>query len=142
MLTLLRVIIWPTKLGVKSGYRVGRLIGFRRLAVFGAGVAVGLMVAPVTGRELRGRIGTLVADQRARGPKGDLAERVRNDLARSPRTWHLPQPEVEVVGDRAVLRGHVPHEAGRADLERTASAVAGVADVDNQVGISGTNGHG
>ena len=49
-------------------------------------------------------------------------------------------PVVEVVGHTAVLRGQVPHEAGRADLERTAAAVAGVAEVHNQVVV--TNGSG
>jgi hypothetical protein len=38
-----------------------------------------------------------------------------------------------VVGHTAVLRGQVPHEVGRLDLERTAAAVSGVAGVDNQV---------
>jgi hypothetical protein len=49
---------------------------------------------------------------------------------------------VEVVGHTAVLRGQVPHEAGRTDLERTAGAVAGVAGVDNQVVIANGSGTG
>jgi osmotically-inducible protein OsmY len=143
--TLLRLIFLPakvgvgsTKLGVKAGYRAGRLLGYRRLFVFGVGVAVGLLVAPMAGRELRARIQTLVEERR--GGVGDLADRVRYELSHSPRTWHLPQPDVEVVGGRAILRGEVPHEVGRSDLERTAAAVAGVIEVDNQVGVSGTNG--
>ncbi len=144
MFTLLRLIFLPakvgvgsTKLGVKAGYRAGRLLGYRRLVVFGAGVAVGLLVAPTTGPELRARIQKMVDERRG---IGDLAERVRYELSHSPRTWHLPQPDVEVVGGRAILRGEVPHEVGRTDLERTAAAVAGVIEVDNQVGVSGTNG--
>jgi hypothetical protein len=39
-----------------------------------------------------------------------------------------------------VLEGEVPHETGRADLERTAAAVAGVVSVDNRLSVSGTNG--
>jgi hypothetical protein len=143
--TLVRLIFLPakvgvgtTKLGVKAGYRAGRLVGYRRLFVFGAGVAVGLLVAPMAGRELRARIQKLIEEQR--GGVGDLAERVRYELSHSPRTWHLPQPDVEVVGGRAILRGEVPHEVGRTDLERTAAAVAGVIEVDNQVGVSGGNG--
>ena len=72
---------------------------------------------------------------------GDLAERIRFELSHSPRTWHLPQPDVEVIGGTAILRGEVPHEVGRADLERTAAAVAGVVHVENQVDVAGTNGH-
>jgi hypothetical protein len=143
--TLIRLLFLPakvgvgsTKLGMKAGYRTGRLLGYRRLFVFGAGVALGLLIAPTPGRELRAKLQGML-DERRGG--GDLAAKVRYELSHSPRTWHLPQPEVEVVGGTAILRGEVPHEVGRVDLERTAAAVAGVVDVDNHVGISGTNGH-
>lgn len=145
MFTLLRLIFLPakvgvgsTKLGVKAGYRTGKLLGYRRLFVFGAGVAIGLLLAPMTGAELRARLQALL-DERRGGPT-DLADRVRYELSHSPRTWHLPQPDVEVVDGRAILRGEVPHEVGRTDLERTAAAVAGVIEVDNQVGVAGPNG--
>ena len=146
MFTLIRLLFLPakvgvgsTKLGVKAGYRTGRLLGYRRVLVFGAGVGVGLLIAPMTGRELRARLQQLIDEQMGKG--GDLAERVRYELSHSPRTWHLPQPEVEVIGGTAILRGEVPHEVGRADLERTAAAVAGIVHVENQVDVSGTNGH-
>ena len=145
MFTLLRLLFLPakvgvgsTKLGVKAGYRTGRLLGYRRLFVFGAGVVVGLLVAPMAGRELRAKLQQLADERRTGG--GDLAAKVRYELSHSPRTWHLPQPDVEVVGGTAILRGEVPHEVGKVDLERTAAAVAGVVQVENQVGISGTNG--
>ena len=148
MFTLLRLIFLPakvgvgtTKLGVKTGYRAGRLLGFRRLAFFGAGVAVGLLLAPMTGAEARAKLKRLLEEGRPAGDL-DLAERVRFELSHSPRTWHLPQPVVEVVGRTAVLRGQVPHEAGRMDLERAAAAVAGVAEVHNQLVVAGGNGHG
>jgi hypothetical protein len=150
MFTLIRLLFLPakvgvgtTKLGVKAGYRTGRLVGFRRLVLFGLGVGVGLLVAPVTGREARAKLQELIEARRGAGG-GDLAERVRFELSHAPRTWHLPQPTVEVHDGRAVLRGVVPHETGRQDLERTAAAVAGVVDVDNLLVISsssGTNGH-
>jgi len=143
--TLIRLIFLParvglgtTKLGVKAGYRTGRLLGYRRLFVFGAGIVVGLMIAPMAGRELRAKLQSM-AEERA-GLGGDIAEKVRYELSHSPRTWHLPQPEVEVVAGTAILRGQVPHEVGRTDLERTAAAVAGVVDVDNRLDVSGTNG--
>lgn len=147
MFTLIRLLFLPakvgvgtTKLGVKAGYRTGRLLGYRRIFVFGAGVAVGLLIAPTPGRELRAKLQAMLDERRGSGG-GDLAEKVRYELSHSPRTWHLPQPEVEVIGGTAILRGEVPHEVGRVDLERTAAAVAGVVDVDNHVGVSGTEGH-
>jgi osmotically-inducible protein OsmY len=48
---------------------------------------------------------------------------------------------VEVIGGTAILRGEVPHEIGRVDLERTAAAVSGVVHVENQLAVSGTGGH-
>lgn len=150
MFTLLRLILLPakvgvgtTKLGVKTGYLAGRLLGYRRLVVFAAGVGVGLLIAPMTGREARAKLQALVAERRGGGPT-DLAEKVRFELSHSPRTWHLPQPAVEVRGSTAVLRGEVPHDTGRHDLERVAAAVAGIVEVDNQVAVTtptGTNGH-
>jgi osmotically-inducible protein OsmY len=148
MFTLLRLIFLParvakgtTKAGVKVGFRAGRLLGYRRVAVFAAGVGVGLLVAPTTGAEARARLRRALEERRPVGDL-DLAERVRFELSHSPRTWHLPQPVVEVVGRTAVLRGQVPHESGRMDLERAAAAVVGVADVQNQLVVAGGNGHG
>lgn len=148
MFTLVRLLFLParvgvgtTKLGVRAGYRAGRLLGYRRIFVFGAGVGVGLLIAPMTGREARAKLQRLIEERR--GGVGDLAERIRFELSHAPRTWHLPQPTVEVQGGTAILRGTVPDETSRIDLERTAAAVAGVVEVDNHVAIvgsSGTNG--
>jgi hypothetical protein len=139
MFTLIRLLFLPAKVGVgtakvglKTGYRTGRLFGYRRIFVFAAGVGVGLLLAPMTGAQARAKLRELL-DGAGGAPAGDLAERVRFELSHSPRTWHLPQPTVAVVGQRAVLRGEVPHEVGRLDLERTAASVAGVTGVDNQV---------
>lgn len=130
MFTLIRLGFLPPKLG----YRTARLVGFRRLFVLGVGIGIGLLVAPATGAETRARVRRAIEARRPAG-EGDLAERVRFELSHSPRTWHLPQPAVEVVGQVAVLRGQVPHEAGRLDLERTAAAVPGIIEVDNRVGV-------
>jgi hypothetical protein len=54
-----RPIVWPVKAGaygVSAGYKTGRLVGYRRLTVFLLGVAVGLLVAPVPGAQLRARL--------------------------------------------------------------------------------------
>ena len=132
-----RLAFLPPKLTL----RVARLIGLRRLFWLGAGVGIGLLVAPQTGAEARAKLQRALEARRPVGDQ-DLAERVRFELSHSPRTWHLPQPAVEVVGSVAVLRGQVPHETGRADLERTAAAVAGVARVDNQVTVANGSGTG
>jgi osmotically-inducible protein OsmY len=71
----------------------------------------------------------------------DLSDRVRFELSHSPRTWHLPQPEVDVQDGRVVLSGDVPHETARTDFEQTVTAVPGVTGVENLLTISGTNGH-
>lgn len=150
MFTLIRLIFLPVRLGVgtaklglKTGFGAGRLLGYRRMLVFAAGVGLGLLIAPMSGREARARLQGLIDERRGGGPT-DLADRVRFELSHSPRTWHLPQPQVEVQGSTAVLRGEVPHDVGRQDLERVAAAVAGIVAVDNQVAViapAGTNGH-
>lgn len=146
MFTLLRLIFFPakvgvgtTRLGVKAGYRTGRLLGYRRIFVFAVGVGVGLLIAPMTGREARAKLRALIDERRA-GGTNDIAERVRFELSHAPRTWHLPQPTVEVQGGTAILRGTVPDESARVDLERTAAAVAGIVSVDNHVAVSGPAG--
>jgi hypothetical protein len=56
---LTRPVVWPlrsTRFGVSAGFRLGRLLGYRRLSYLAVGVAVGLLVAPVPGRELRRRL--------------------------------------------------------------------------------------
>jgi hypothetical protein len=149
MFTLIRLLFLPVrfalgtaKLGVKTGYRTGRLVGYNRLAVLGVGVGIGILVAPGSGADTRAKLRRWL-DDHGHADGDSLAERVQFELSHSPRTWHLPQPDVEVVGRAAVLRGTVPHETGRADLERAAAGVPGVATVDNQLRIApGTNGHG
>ena len=126
-----------------------------------AGRVVGVVTGTYLGNINTGVIGYLAVSATARrlgiGPKlraklrakiegslgepTDLAEKVRYELSHSPRTWHLPQPEVEIIGGTAVLRGEVPHDVGRVDLERTAAAVSGVVQVENLVSVTGTNGH-
>lgn len=118
-------------------YRTGRLLGYRRLLVFGAGVGVGLLVAPGPGAELRARLREVIDSLKgASTPTVDLVTRVRDELASSPRTWHLPQPSVTLDGvDRVVLSGDVPDATAKADLERVAAAVQGVVSVDNRLAV-------
>ena len=120
-------------------FRTIRFVGISRLLSFGAGVAAGMAMSPTTGEQIRAR----VAQVRTAGPPlsaTDLGTLVRDELAHSPRTWHLPQPAVTVAGDRVTLTGEVPHESARADLGRTAGAVIGVAAVDNRITVVGAQG--
>jgi len=66
---LTRPVVWPVKTAAYSaaaGYKTGRLLGYRRLFVFGLGVAVGVLVAKP---ELREQI---VAKLTGGGPIGEL----------------------------------------------------------------------
>ena len=122
------------------GFKIGRLLGLRRLFVFGVGVGVGLLVAPGPGAQLRAKLRAAIDDLQggaAASTTGDLVTRVRDELASSPRTWHLPQPTVTLDGvDRVVLSGAVPDGTARGDLERVAAAVKGVVSVDNRLTIA------
>jgi osmotically-inducible protein OsmY len=128
------------KLSARSAYRAGRLIGVRRTLAVGAGVGIGLLVAPTSGQEMRDKLRRQWDSRRA--PAGDdaVAERVRYELSHSPRTWHLPQPQVEVVGGKAILTGGAPHDTGKADIERAAAAVPGVAEIDSRLVVGSGDG--
>jgi hypothetical protein len=129
------------RLSVGSTWKVGRFVGLSRVLALVAGVGIGLLVAPAPGRETRENLQRKLAARRA--PVGDdaVAERVRYELSHSPRTWHLPQPAVEVAGGVAVLTGDAPHETGKADIERAAAAVPGVTAVDSRL-VVGSPGNG
>jgi BON domain len=154
-----RTILLPVRLsygvgkaGVKTGYYAGRLsvgttyratrfVGISRLLAIALGVGIGLLIAPTSGEELRERLRRQWEARNAPASDDAVAERVRYELSHSPRTWHLPQPAVDVVGGTAILTGGAPHETGKADIERAAAAVPGVADVDNRL-VVGSTGNG
>lgn len=141
LLTLpIRFALFGFKLGtgsVKLTHRSLRLLGYRRLFLLGVGIAVGMLLAPTTGAELRAKLRELLDGLQGAGPV-DLAARVRDELAASPRTWHLPQPEVTAQAGRVTLTGEVPHATAAADLERTVRSVTGVLEVDNRLRIAGS----
>jgi hypothetical protein len=56
---LTRLVVWPVK-GLELGFKTGRLVGYRRIIVFLLGVAVGAMLTPYTGAELRAHIRKLI----------------------------------------------------------------------------------
>jgi hypothetical protein len=125
------------KLTAKVGHRSARLLGYRRLALVLVGLGAGLLVAPVPGREARRALRRAIEARRA-GSDPEIGERVRFELAHHPRTWHLPQPAVDVVARRVTLRGPVPDEGARQELVRAAAALPGVASVDDSLEIVGT----
>jgi hypothetical protein len=114
---------------IRAGAAVRRLVGWRALVFFMAGVAIGLLLAPERGRDLRERIRRMLAGKGL--SDAELADRVEFELSHAPRTWHLPQPEVAVLNGRVELRGSVPHPVGREEIERVAASVPGVTDVEN-----------
>jgi hypothetical protein len=109
-----------------------RRLGGVGTACLAAGVAVGLLVAPVSGRQLRGRIRTLVAGSPV-VPDGQLRNAVLSELAAAPRTWHLPQPTVSVTGGVVTLDGQVPHQSSRLEVEAAVAGVPGVQGVVNHL---------
>jgi hypothetical protein len=129
------------RLSVGSTYKVGRFVGLSRLLALGLGVGIGLLIAPTSGAELRQQLRRRWEGRNAPASDDAVAERVRYELSHSPRTWHLPQPEVDVVGGTAILTGGAPHETGKADIERAAAAVPGVSEVDSRL-VVGSTGNG
>jgi hypothetical protein len=143
---VVRLVLFPfkvgaktTKVAAKTGYRTGRLLGYRRLFVFGVGIAVGLLIAPVPGNRLRQAIRDAIGGGE---PPSDpeLDALVRFELSHSPKTWHLPQPDVDVRNGTVVLKGSVPHATAKSELEEAATGVPGVAAVENHLQVAGTNG--
>jgi hypothetical protein len=142
---LIRLVLLPVRLGlkttgfaVKTGYRTGRFFGYRRILVLGTGIAIGLLIAPVPGRQLRAKLAAFLAQFGP--PPTDLGEQVRFELSHSPKTWHLPQPDVVVREGTVVLTGNVPHASAKADIEQAATGVPGVSGVQNMLTVTGTNG--
>jgi hypothetical protein len=153
--TTVRVVLWlaltPLRLLGRStavAFRAGRTVGTaplrvtagvsRRLGAVGtvclvAGVLLGLLVAPISGRQLRERIRTLVAGTSPL-PDETVRAAVVAELATAPRTGDLPtQPSVTVVGGVVTLDGQVPHGAARIEAEAIVAGVPGVQGVVNHL---------
>jgi len=132
---------------IRVAYRSGRVAGAvsvratavasRRLGVVGVaallvGVVIGLLVAPVPGRQLRQRLATLIAGARP-VPDDHVRQAVVAALGASPRTWQLPEPEVTVAGGVVTLTGEVPSETARVEMEVVAAGTPGVQGVVNHL---------
>ena len=135
---LLKVVAVPFKVT----NRAVRLVGYRRVGLLMVGAAAGAVLSPVSGTELRRRIAEEIHRRRA-GTEPTVEERVRQHLAQSPRTWHLPQPEVVAVavgdgtGWQIILAGEISDASARRDLEQASLSVTGVESVDNRLRVVG-----
>jgi hypothetical protein len=146
---LVRLVVLPIKLALaalgltaRTGFRIGRLpvratgrsvriVGLKGIFFLAVGLAIGLLLAPETGKQLRARLAALLGQ--ASASDDDLAEKITFELAHAPRTWHLEQPAVKVAGGRVTLSGIVPAAEARDELGRVAAAIPGVVAVDNQI---------
>ena len=94
---LVRLVFLPVKVGTKAttvaaktGYRTGRMLGYKRLFVFGLGVVIGLLIAPGPGRELREKLKAMFEGGDA--PSASGADHVHYEAAATRPTTDLPQP--------------------------------------------------
>jgi hypothetical protein len=111
---IVRLVFLPVKVGAKltsvaakTGYRTGRLLGYRRLTVFGIGVAVGLLVAPVPGRVLREKLQARLNPPRpepAPIPSAFVAPEVQ-----APDVVTVSVTEVETIEDTLTISGTNGH---------------------------------
>lgn len=116
---------------VKAGATVARLPGWRGWFFLVVGVGLGLLLAPVPGRDLRARVRRMLAGET---DDGELRDKVAFELAHAPRTWHLPQPDVRAEGGRIILTGAVANATDGEELARVAGSIPGVRGVDNLLG--------
>jgi hypothetical protein len=119
----------------RVGGRAARIVTFRGWLFLVVGVAIGLLLAPVPGRELRLKLQAMLGGGTDSG--ASLADKVAFELAHAPRTWHLTQPEISVRSGTVVLEGFVADDDARDELGRVAAAIPGVAGVDNRLAIAG-----
>lgn len=122
-------------LPVRALRLAARRLGLVGTAALLLGIGVGLLVAPVSGRQLRSRMRTLAAGAGV-VPDEEVRMAVREELAGAPRTWHLPQPEVVVHGGVVTLRGSVPHDTARLEVEAAAAGVRGVQGIVNELQVA------
>jgi hypothetical protein len=154
LVTLFRIAFVPVRLaafvlgvGTKVGYRAGRMsakggkavarrAGWKNVALLGIGFVLGLLASSVPGRSMRVALRKAITGSGGETSGGGLADAVINELAHSPRTWHLTQPQVTAVGGVVTLSGSVAHETARDALERTARGVSGVTDVVSNLTVT------
>ena len=105
---LTRLVVWPVKAvtgttklttkgaakatagSFKAGYRTGRLLGYRRMIVLGAGVGIGLLVAPRTGRETRELVRSRLEERGLLSPPTPAGDTVPSAPSPLPETASVP----------------------------------------------------
>ena len=106
---LTRLVVWPVKavtgttklttkaaakttaVSFKAGYRTGRVLGYRRMVVLGAGVGIGLLIAPRTGRETRELVRSRLEERGLLSPPPpDEADRLTAAPSPLPETASVP----------------------------------------------------
>ena len=149
---LVRLFLLPFKVAFalvgaffRIGFRLGaiparvsgramRIVGFRGWLFLVVGIAVGLLLAPFTGRELRLKLQAMISGGTDSGTT--LGDKVAFELAHAPRTWHLTQPNITVRAGEVVLEGVVSDDDARDELGRVAAAIPGVDRVDNRLEVA------
>ena len=137
-----RFVVVPVKAalgGAKLGYWTGRLVGYRRLAVLGTGVAIGLLVAPGPGAQLRARLRSKLG--------GDGAVPLTDSVAppTPTPTVVVPDPVTTGASDEAGGRGDVPPAVmatAQEAVDATLPAPVPVADVPVPAGEGEGDGDG
>jgi hypothetical protein len=133
----IKVVLGLFKFSVKTTWVTTRAALRSSIISFAGGVGLGwFLTSTPTGRQLVDQVRDLVTGTTS-GPIDDdqLTAQVRTELASSTRTWHLPQPDVAVLGGVVTLTGSVPHDTGKVDLEEAAKSVRGVASVVNNLAV-------
>jgi hypothetical protein len=74
----------------KAGYRTGRLLGYRRMVVLGAGVGIGMLLAPRTGRETRELVRSRLEERGLLSPTGTDEDGVPEAPSPLPETASVP----------------------------------------------------
>lgn len=123
------------KAPVRASRAAVRVAGVRGWLLFLIGLALGLLFAPGPGRDLRAKLQALL--QGGVPAADDLQSKVAFELAHAPRTWHLPQPNVIVNGNRVELVGTAATAEDRDELARVAGAIPGVDGVDVVIAVPG-----
>jgi len=145
----LRIVRRLVVLSFRTGYHVGAVplrvtrAASRRLGLVGtvclvAGVVIGLLLAPVSGRQLRQRLRNLAGGTSPR-PDLEVQAAVVAELASAPRTAALTRPQVVVTGGIVTLAGSAPTETARIELEAVAAGVPGVLGVVNELVVAGSS---
>jgi hypothetical protein len=75
-----RLLLLPIRLPLKTAGLALRLAGLRNAIVLAIGIAIGLLIAPVTGAETRRRLKELMDERRTMGADGPSVRQASEPL--------------------------------------------------------------